>query len=89
MPAIIGTPQVLSSDKLFNTLTGKTNTIVLQDLGTDKLTINNDAIEAKHYRLAGKLKTDVWYDNIGRWVQLRFNGEDGSVIEYRCKGFKL
>ena len=82
-------PQVLAADSLFNTLTGKVNKIVLQNLGTQTLAINMQAITATHYRLAGDLKTDVWYDTNGRWVQLRFKGDDGSVIEYRCKGFFL
>jgi len=80
-------PNVLEANILFNTLTGKTNKIELENLGSEKITVDQQAIDATHYRLAGDLKTDVWYDNAGRWVQLRFNGNDGSVIEYRCKGF--
>ncbi len=80
---------VLKSKELFNTLTGKANSIVLENLGKTSLTVNSDSIEATHYRLAGDLKTDLWYDEQGRWIQLRFKGDDGSVIEYRCKGFNL
>ena len=81
--------QVLTADKLFNTLTGKTNDIDLQNIGVEPVTISENPIEATHYRLAGNLKTDLWYDNTGRWVQLRFKGDDDSIIEYRCKGFNV
>jgi len=82
----------LTADKMFNTLTGKANDIVLETIGVETISLGNDTkntITATRYRLAGKLKTDVWYDNAGRWVQLRFKGEDGNAIEYRCKGFNV
>jgi hypothetical protein len=31
------------------------------------------------------LNTEVWYDDLGRWVKMRFNGPDGSAIEYVCR----
>ena len=40
---------------------------------------------ATRYAYSGDLKADVWYDDAGRWVKLRFRGRDGSVIEYVCR----
>ncbi len=81
---------VVTADKMFNTLTGEANDIVFKNVGVETITMSNDAkteIEASHYQLVGKVETEVWYDNAGRWVKLRFKGEDGNFVEYRCKGF--
>jgi hypothetical protein len=78
---------VLQQDVLFNTLTGRANKVELETLGPETLTINKQAIQANHFRYAGDLDTEVWYDNFDRWVMLRFEGKDGSVIEYRSEGF--
>ncbi len=78
---------VLKEDVLFNTLTGRANKVELQALGLTTLTIDQQSIEANHFRYAGDLDTDVWYDTSNRWVMLRFKGEDGSTIEYRSEGF--
>lgn len=78
---------VLKQDVLFNTLTGRANKVQAQALGSTTLMINQQSIEANHFRYAGDLDTDVWYDTADRWVMLRFKGEDGSIIEYRSEGF--
>lgn len=83
---------VISADKMFNTLTGEANDIGLETISVDTIQFGNDTentIEATRYRISGKVNTDVWYDSVGRWVQLSFKGKDGTVIEYRCQGFNL
>jgi len=40
---------------------------------------------ATHYVYSGELDTEVWYDDEGRWVKMRFKGRDGSTIEYVCR----
>ena len=84
--------KVLSADRMFNTLTGKASDAVFVTTGVETINLGDDAdstIEATRYQLTGKVNTDVWYDNTGRWVQLRFKGEDGNTVEYRCKGFNV
>jgi hypothetical protein len=49
-------------------------------------------VTATHYAYTGDLNTEVWYDDLGRWVKMRFLGPDGSAIEYvcrRCQGSDL
>ena len=42
-------------------------------------------IDATLYRYTGDLDTEVWYDDEGRWVRMRFKAKDGSVITYQCE----
>ena len=78
-------PAVLRSTSLFNTLTGKKNSVELEKLGVSQLDLPAGNIEATHFRYSGDLQAEVWYDNSGRWVQLRFEGNDGSTIFYQLE----
>jgi hypothetical protein len=42
-------------------------------------------VEATHYKYEGEIQNDVWYDAEGRWVRMKFLGDDGSAIEFRCR----
>lgn len=78
-------PAVLRSTSLFNTLTGKRNSVQVELLGVSRLDLPAGSIEATHFRYTGNLQAEVWYDNNGRWVQLKFEGDDGSVILYQLE----
>ncbi|MEL3891177.1 DUF6134 family protein [Ferrovibrio sp. MS7] len=39
--------------------------------------------DARHYRLDGDLRLELWYDAARRWIKNRFRASDGSVIDYR------
>ncbi len=43
-------------------------------------------VEATPYDLAGDITCTLWYRD-GRWVKLRFLGEDGSEIDYTLERF--
>lgn len=80
-------PGVLETPAIFNTLTGKANNISITNKGVETVPLGEDTITATHFHYSGELQTDVWYDDRQRWVKLRFQGSDGSTIEYRCEGF--
>jgi geranylgeranyl diphosphate synthase type II len=42
-------------------------------------------VPATYYRYTGDLLAELWYDDDGRWVKMRFKGRDGSMIEYVCR----
>jgi len=46
------------------------------------VTRGDDVITAEHYQYDDDIKANVWYDNDGRWLKMKFVGEDGSVIQY-------
>ena len=37
---------------------------------------------AHHYRIAGDLQRDIWFDDDGEMVKLAFLGQDGSKVVY-------
>ena len=69
---------------MLNTLTGQINNVNIKLLGNDDVITENGKIKANYYRYTGDLNTEVWYDADSRWVKMRFEGKDGSKIEYRC-----
>ena len=78
-------PGVLGTDSVFNTLTGRINTVQIDDKGTEKLEKEGRTLLARRFVYSGELNTEAWYDSTGRWVKMRFTGEDGSTIEYVCE----
>jgi len=76
---------VIDQTQVLNTITGRVNRVTIVELGEATVETESGGIPATHYRYAGDLNTEVWYDPKGRWVKLRFAGEDGSTIEYRCE----
>ena len=77
-------PDVLQEKRVLNTLTGQINNVNIKLLGNDDVITENGKIKANYYRYTGDLNTEVWYDADSRWVKMRFEGKDGSKIEYRC-----
>lgn len=78
-PGVIGARQVL------NTITGHVNTVGMTLRGTGPVATADGPRMARHYTYTGELETEVWYDMDGRWVKMRFNGRDGTPIEYVCR----
>jgi len=86
-------PGVLGESRVFHTLHGKVHHVKIQDLGSEKLQLRDDSgseqprtavVPVRHYRYTGGFVADVWYDAERRWVNLQFQADDGSSIEYRC-----
>jgi hypothetical protein len=75
----------LSSDVLLNTITGKLNRVTTERLGRETVATAFGDVTAHRFAYNGELETEVWYDDAGRWVKLRFRAEDGSTIDYLCR----
>ena len=76
---------VLSERRVLNTLTGSINDVEITVHGREKVRANGGEIEATRYSYNGDLQTEVWYDDAGRWVGMRFRAKDGSTIVYQCE----
>ena len=76
---------VVGSTQLVNTINGRVNDIRLVPGGPEKIATNRGTVEAMHYKYEGEIKNEVWYDAAGRWVHMSFFGDDGSLIEFRCR----
>lgn len=76
---------VLHQETVINTLTGQPNDVQIVPIGKEMIETANGTLSATRYRYSGDLETEVWYDDWGRWVKMRFRAEDGSTIDYRCR----
>jgi Family of unknown function (DUF6134) len=76
---------VLKENRVLNTLTGRLNTVRIEPNGSNMVTTERGNVAAFRYTYHGDLRTDVWYDGKGRWVKMRFMGNDGSQIDYVCR----
>ena len=76
---------ILGQRRILNTLTGRENAVEISRVGVETVTTENGEIRATRYAYTGDLTNEVWYDSAGRWVKMRFQGKDGSTIEYMCR----
>ncbi len=77
--------KVIYETRVLNTLTGRINQIRITPTGREEVATEVGPVMATRYRYTGDLETEVWYDDTGRWVKLRFNGNDGTPITYQCR----
>jgi len=78
-------PAVLTQNQVLNTLTGGMSRITVQPHQEETLALEQGVAEVNKFRYSGDLHLDSWYDKSGRWMGMRFEGRDGSIIEYRCR----
>lgn len=76
---------VIRTHAVLNTLTGRVDKVTVERVGRESVQTGTGPRQATHYRFKGDLKTEIWYDDAGRWVKLRFPSKDGSVIDYVCQ----
>lgn len=76
---------VLPETRVLNTLSGRINNVRIQPRGSEVVSTEWGEVTATRYAYTGDLEAEVWYDDAGRWVKLRFQGRDGSNIEYVCR----
>jgi hypothetical protein len=76
---------VLAQSQVLNTLTGRINSVAIEPRGREEVSTEQGDVTATRYAYTGDLGAEVWYDDAGRWVKLRFEARDGSVIDYVCK----
>ncbi len=76
---------VLKSNLILNTITGDLNRIKIVDKGKMPVTVNGQTRQAGYFVYKGELNNELWYDDFGRWVKMRFRAKDDSVIEYICQ----
>ena len=85
MPTNHWNSAVLKEKRVLNTLTGQINNVRLVPKVRESVETEHGSIMSTRYAYTGDLDTEVWYDDLGRWVKLRFRGSDGTPIEYICR----
>ena len=76
---------LLEGGPLLNGMTGEVDEVQVFDQGLDTVSTRNGSLRARHYLYSGDLNGEIWYDEDGRWVKLRFRANDGSMIDYICR----
>lgn len=77
-------PATREAQTLLNTLTGQLNDISVTAEGEDIVPVGSGDAQAIRFRVRGDLRLTTWYDAAGRWLGMRFTGQDGSTIRYVC-----
>ncbi len=85
VPASLWNPATVGQDRLLNTLDGHAMAIQVADLGDDTVAVGGAPRPARHYRMAGDLARELWYDASGTLIKVRFKAKDDSDIEYVLK----
>lgn len=78
-------PAVLHQTRVLNTLTGRVNRVRIEPREREAVPTERGQVAATRYAYTGDLNTEVWYDDAGRWVRMRFRGNDGSLLDYVCR----
>lgn len=81
-PASLWNPELIRRKMALDTHDGQVDPISVTDDGMEDLSLGARAVKAHHYEIKGRYSQDVWYDERGRLVQVKFIGSDGSVILY-------
>ncbi|HJT13498.1 MAG TPA: DUF6134 family protein [Dongiaceae bacterium] len=76
---------LLDGGPLLNGMTGEVDEVQVFDQGLDTVSTRGGSLRARHYLYSGDLNGEIWYDEDGRWVKLRFRAKDGSIIDYVCR----
>ena len=75
--------ELLKSERLLNTQTGEYEPVSVSDLGKAVLTVDEEEIEARLFRLVGeKMTIDLWYNDEMHWLALESVTESGAVLRY-------
>ena len=76
---------VLNQTQVLNTLTGRVNDVRIVAGDREPIDTERGPIQATRFAYTGDLENEVWYDDAGRWVKMRFKGTDDSIIDYVCR----
>ena len=82
IPASLWNPKLISQSVILNTLTGKQMSVHVEDEGADQVRVRGSMEEAHHFKMTGELQRELWYNNSGVLVQVKFPAKDGSEIRY-------
>ncbi|MGE5506696.1 MAG: DUF6134 family protein [Actinomycetota bacterium] len=82
VPASLWNRATVAQASLMNTLDGHGMTVKITDLGPETVAVHGVARPAHHYAMAGDLARELWYDDAGTLVQVRFKAKDDSDIRY-------
>jgi hypothetical protein len=90
VPLTMWNAGIVKQTQGFDEMDGKVMPIKVTDVGVEDTDSLGHSVKAHHYTVATEFNQDVWYDEQGHLVRVRFTvSQDGSVIEYELTSAKL
>jgi hypothetical protein len=80
IPASLWHPGTVEASLLLDPIKGRARKVQVADRGEEEVTVDGQAVQARHYSVTGEIEREIWYDSDGRLVQVQFEGGDGSEI---------
>ncbi len=82
IPASLWNPKIVEQARLLNSLDGSEMEVTTSFLGKETVKAHGREIPARHYAITGQLQRELWFDEDGTLVQVRFKASDKSDIRY-------
>ncbi|MEX0839964.1 MAG: DUF6134 family protein [Parvibaculum sp.] len=82
IPASLWNEDLVKQSALLNTLDGSKMPVTVTTVGPETVEVDGKNLTATHYSVKGQLNRELWYDESGVLVQVKFDGADGSEISY-------
>lgn len=79
-------PAILKESRLLNAQTGEYETVSVQLLGEESLTVRGQPVFATRYRITGpRHPIDLWYSPQAEWLQLESTVRGGRRLRYQLQ----
>ena len=84
-------PKILQQSHLLNPQNAEWLETKVINIGTERIDVKGQIVEATHYKLDGslagekKLNIELWYTAENEWVALKSTTAEGSIINYRLR----
>ena len=86
IPSTYWNSDTVRQTRLLDSTTGAVVNVTVSPNGSERIKTGNGAVQARRYRMTGDLDRELWYDESGALVALKFTeSSGGSTIEYRRK----
>lgn len=82
IPASLWNRDIVTQSSILNTLDGTVMNIQVEDMGQDEVEAGGAKVQAHHYSITGELTRELWFNDSGDLVRVRFPDKTGTEIIY-------
>jgi len=74
-------PEIVTQTLLMETKTGELLNVLTRADGEEVIEVAGRPVPTRRYVMSGGLERELWYDEQGNWIQLRFK-QDGATVTF-------
>jgi hypothetical protein len=74
---------IVEADRVLDTQKGRVMEIETRRVGEAEIWVDGRRVPARHYRMTGDIKLDLWYDADNQWVKTAFVVRDEQIEYFR------